>query len=87
LSWDLVVYESVVGSCFNLYNCAIFMIDLISLCQVLFMLLVDFWPKFTCSLEAIDWKIEKWHLVVGLLVRTYRCMVSKERLSNWEDSN
>jgi len=63
------------------------MIGLISLYQVLFMLSVDLWPKFTCTLETIEWTFERWHFFFELLVRTYRCIVSKERLSSWEDSN
>jgi len=61
------------------------MIGLISFYQVLFMLWVDLWPKFTCTLETIQWTFERRHLVVGLLVRTYRCIVSKKRLWSWHD--
>jgi len=43
------------------------MIGLISFCQVLFMLLVEFWPKFAGTIETIGCKTERWHWVVGLL--------------------
>jgi len=45
----------------------IFMIGLISFYQVFGLLWVDFWSKFTCTLETNEWKTERWHLVVGLL--------------------
>jgi len=45
----------------------IFMIGLTSFCQVLGLLWVDFWPKFACTLETIEWKTERWYLVIGLL--------------------
>jgi len=45
----------------------IFMIRLILFYQVFDMSWVAFWPKFTCTLETIEWTIERWHLVVGLL--------------------
>jgi len=35
------------------------MIGLISFFQVLFILLVDFWLKFACSLKTNEWKIER----------------------------
>jgi len=54
------------------------MIDLISFCQVIIMLWVDFWPKFACTLETIDWKTERWHLIVGLLDKTWHNFISKE---------
>jgi len=38
------------------------MIGLISFFQVLFMLLVDFWPKFSYTIETIRWKTKRWHL-------------------------
>jgi len=34
----------------------IFVIQLILFYQVLFMLLVDFLPKFACTIETIGWK-------------------------------
>jgi len=46
------------------------MIGLISFYQVIFMLCVDFWPKFTCTRETIKWKIESWHSIVRLLDKT-----------------
>jgi len=48
----------------------IFMIGLISFYQVIVILWVDSWPKFACLLDSIEWKTEKWHLVVGLLDKT-----------------
>jgi len=45
----------------------IFVIGLISFYKVFDMLWVDFWPKFTCTLETIEWTFERRHLVVGLL--------------------
>jgi len=42
------------------------MIGLILFYQVFDMFRVDFWPKFTCTLETIDWTFGRWHLVVGL---------------------
>jgi len=45
----------------------IFMIELILFCQVFGLLWVDVWPKFACTLKTIEWKTERWHLVVGLL--------------------
>jgi len=54
LSRDLVVYESVKE--------LFFMNGLTVFCQVLFMLWVDFWPKFACAIETIGWKTERWHL-------------------------
>jgi len=41
---DILIYRIVV----------IFMIGLISFYLVLFILLVDFWPKFACLLETIE---------------------------------
>jgi len=35
----------------------IFMIGLISFYQVFDMLWVDFWPKFSCTLETIKWTL------------------------------
>jgi len=43
------------------------MIRLILLYQVFDMLWVDFWPKFTCIRETIEWAFERRHLVVELL--------------------
>jgi len=48
----------------------IFMISLTSFCQVFGLLWVNFWPKFTRNLETIEWKTERWYLVVGLLGKT-----------------
>jgi len=45
----------------------IFMIGLILFYQVIVTLCMDFWPKFTCTLETIEWTFERRHLVVGLL--------------------
>jgi len=62
LSKGLVVYGSAVGSCFNIQNCAYFMIGLILFYQVIVMLRMDFWPKFACKLETSEWKTKRWHL-------------------------
>jgi len=40
----------------------IFMIGVISFCQVLGLLLVEFWMKFACTHETIEWKTERWYL-------------------------
>jgi len=62
LSRNLVVHESVVGSCFNLKNYAYFHDWFDFVYQVIVLLWVDCWPKFACLLETNEWKIKRWHL-------------------------
>ena len=52
-SRNLVVFGSVLDHILVYSTVLIFMIGLSLFYQVLLMLLVDFWPKFTCTIETI----------------------------------
>ena len=53
MSRDLVVYESVVGSCFNLKDCAYLYDWFDFIMSSVIHVISRFWPKFAGTIETI----------------------------------